>query len=129
MLYARKGNRSKTFKGWVEPMGARRSAAALMASVMLFALVACTSSDPEATQPRTPSPGTPVPTEASDTETTAGTTAPTTTSTVSTTEATEPGSFTVVVNGDLLLHEGLWATAEIDAARTGRGVRDFRALL
>ena len=35
----------------------------------------------------------------------------------------EPREITVVMNGDMLLHEGLWATAEIDAARTGRGAR------
>jgi poly-gamma-glutamate synthesis protein (capsule biosynthesis protein) len=33
------------------------------------------------------------------------------------------------MNGDMLLHEGLWATAEIDAQRTGRGRMDFRPLL
>jgi poly-gamma-glutamate synthesis protein (capsule biosynthesis protein) len=35
----------------------------------------------------------------------------------------------MVMNGDMLLHEGLWATAQIDAARTGRGAMDFRPLL
>ncbi|MBA3233256.1 MAG: CapA family protein [Propionibacteriales bacterium] len=34
-----------------------------------------------------------------------------------------------MMNGDMLLHEGLWATAEIDAARTGRDRMDFRPLL
>jgi len=33
------------------------------------------------------------------------------------------------MNGDMLLHEGLWSTARIDAARTGRGAMDFRPLL
>jgi poly-gamma-glutamate synthesis protein (capsule biosynthesis protein) len=33
------------------------------------------------------------------------------------------------MNGDILLHEGLWATAEIDANRTGEGAMDFRPLL
>lgn len=47
----------------------------------------------------------------------------------STPEPFEPRSFTAVMNGDMLLHEGLWATAEIDAARTGRGAMDFRPLL
>ncbi|MGI8435191.1 MAG: CapA family protein [Nocardioidaceae bacterium] len=33
------------------------------------------------------------------------------------------------MNGDVLLHEGLWATARADAERTGRGTMDFRPLL
>jgi poly-gamma-glutamate capsule biosynthesis protein CapA/YwtB (metallophosphatase superfamily) len=33
------------------------------------------------------------------------------------------------MNGDMLLHEGLWSSAEIDAQRTGRGQLDFRPLL
>jgi poly-gamma-glutamate synthesis protein (capsule biosynthesis protein) len=40
-----------------------------------------------------------------------------------------PREVTVAMNGDILLHEGLWATAEIDARRTGRGAMDFRPLL
>jgi poly-gamma-glutamate synthesis protein (capsule biosynthesis protein) len=44
-------------------------------------------------------------------------------------EPFEPRELTVVMNGDMLLHEGLWATAEIDAQRTGRGDMDFRPLL
>ncbi|MBA2560734.1 MAG: CapA family protein [Propionibacteriales bacterium] len=34
-----------------------------------------------------------------------------------------------MMNGDMLLHEGVWASAEIDAARTGRGVMDYRPIL
>lgn len=41
----------------------------------------------------------------------------------------EPREITVVMNGDMLLHSGLWETARIDASTTGRGVRDFRPLL
>ncbi len=33
------------------------------------------------------------------------------------------------MNGDVLLHEGVWASAEADAARSGRGRLDFRPLL
>ena len=44
-------------------------------------------------------------------------------------EPFEPRTITVVMNGDMLLHEGLWSTAEIDAGRTGRGDMDFRPLL
>ncbi len=36
---------------------------------------------------------------------------------------------TVVMNGDMLLHSGLWDTARIDARTTGRGPLDFRPLL
>ena len=35
----------------------------------------------------------------------------------------------MVMSGDMLLHSGLWDTARIDAANTGRGVMDFRPLL
>lgn len=35
----------------------------------------------------------------------------------------------MVMTGDVLLHEGLWATARQDAQRTGRGVMDFRPVL
>lgn len=40
-----------------------------------------------------------------------------------------PRTISVVLNGDVLLHDGLWTTAEIDAANTGRGDMDFRPLL
>jgi poly-gamma-glutamate synthesis protein (capsule biosynthesis protein) len=33
------------------------------------------------------------------------------------------------MNGDMLLHSGLWDSARIDAQRTGRGVMDYRPLL
>lgn len=35
----------------------------------------------------------------------------------------------MVMSGDVLLHEGLWATAQHDAKRTGRGTMDFRPVL
>ena len=41
----------------------------------------------------------------------------------------EPRTITVVMNGDMLLHSGLWDSAQIDAARTGRGVMDYRPIL
>ena len=43
----------------------------------------------------------------------------------------EPKSITVVMNGDMLLHEGLWSSAEINSRRTGRGPdgMDFRPIL
>ncbi len=42
---------------------------------------------------------------------------------------TAPISLTMVMSGDVLLHEGLWATAQHDAERTGRGAMDFRPIL
>jgi poly-gamma-glutamate synthesis protein (capsule biosynthesis protein) len=43
----------------------------------------------------------------------------------------KPRTITVVMNGDMLLHEGLWASARTDAQRTGRGQdgMDFRPIL
>ena len=41
----------------------------------------------------------------------------------------EPRQLTVVMSGDVLLHEGLWYSARLDAQRSGRGVMDFRPLL
>ena len=40
----------------------------------------------------------------------------------------DPREITAVMSGDVLLHEGLWETARIDATRTGRGSMDFRPL-
>jgi poly-gamma-glutamate capsule biosynthesis protein CapA/YwtB (metallophosphatase superfamily) len=45
------------------------------------------------------------------------------------TAAAKPRTLTVVMSGDVLLHQGLWYTAQNDARRTGRGVMDFRPLL
>ncbi|WP_168199783.1 CapA family protein [Citricoccus sp. SGAir0253] len=36
-----------------------------------------------------------------------------------------PRTFTLNVSGDLLWHDELWESAELDAARTGRGTMDF----
>jgi len=70
-----------------------------------------------ATQSTSPGPTSPTPD---------GSTAPTT---ADPTEPPEPRTFTVVMSGDILLHEGLWATARDDAQRTGRGEMDFRPIL
>lgn len=51
------------------------------------------------------------------------------TSTPTTTQPAEPTTIRMVMTGDVLLHEGLWATAERDADRTGRGAMDFRPIL
>ncbi len=64
-----------------------------------------------------PGPGTTSPASPSETTPTA------------TQEPFVPRTITVVMNGDVLLHDGLWTTAEIDAADTGRGDMDFRPLL
>ena len=40
-----------------------------------------------------------------------------------------PGTITMVMNGDMLLHETLWDSAHrIDAERTGHGAMDFRPM-
>lgn len=44
-------------------------------------------------------------------------------------EPFDPRQFTAVMNGDMLLHSGLWESARIDAQTTGRGALDFRPLL
>lgn len=88
-----------------------------------------TSSDAQSSDASSSSPAT-------DTDTAPPTELPTSggaTSTEPSTPATTPGgkprTVTMVMNGDMLLHEGLWATAQIDADRTGRGAMDFRPLL
>lgn len=45
------------------------------------------------------------------------------------TQPPPPRRVTVAMSGDVLLHSGLWATARMDAERTGRGRMDFRPLL
>lgn len=40
-----------------------------------------------------------------------------------------PRTITMVMSGDVLLHEGLWETARLDAERTGRDHMDFRPVL
>jgi len=49
--------------------------------------------------------------------------------TSSTTAPSGPRTFTVVMSGDVLLHEGLWATASNDAQIEGRKGMDFRPIL
>lgn len=43
--------------------------------------------------------------------------------------APAPREFTVVLAGDVLLHEGLWDQAADDAAATGRAEQDYRPML
>ncbi len=109
-----------------------RSLGVALAAALLPALVGCSSADDAAPSPRdtsdsaTADPGGETP---DATAPTASTPTPTATSTASVEPPFEPREFTVAMNGDILLHEGLWATAEIDARRTGRGSMDFRPLL
>jgi poly-gamma-glutamate capsule biosynthesis protein CapA/YwtB (metallophosphatase superfamily) len=56
-------------------------------------------------------------------------TEPTDSGTTTSDEPFVPKEITVIMSGDVLLHSGLWDTAEIDAQRTGRGAMDFRPLL
>jgi poly-gamma-glutamate capsule biosynthesis protein CapA/YwtB (metallophosphatase superfamily) len=98
-----------------------------LASLALAALLAgCTATNEHA------SPQVPGPTSAasqSSTATSRPTPPPTTTSDAATSATATSRSITVVMNGDILLHDGLWATAEMDARRTGRGTLDFRPIL
>ena len=115
---------------------------AVLGGVLVVLVVCgCTVSRAEDTSDPTPRVE-PVPTTARLTTGTTGSTAAATGSigpsapTSSTTDVSdespdEPRQVTVVMNGDMLLHEGLWASARTDARRTGRGPdgMDFRPLL
>ncbi len=122
-------------------MGARKRQAflALVAGVLVTA--GCTiertqtgdaggspSSEPVPSSATTASTSAPDPTTSTSPSDIATTTAATTTPTQGSAEAQ---TVTVVMNGDMLLHEGLWASAQIDARRTGRGPdgMDFRPVL
>ncbi len=82
-----------------------------------------TGDDPATAGPVTSGVTQPAPTDPSGTTTTTDPTV---------TNPAEPRQITVVMNGDMLLHEGLWASAQTDAARTGHGGpdgMDFRPIL
>ncbi|MEP6665072.1 MAG: CapA family protein [Nocardioidaceae bacterium] len=104
-------------------MWLRTCRAGVAGLVTVVLLGACTTDN--ASSPATPH-ATRTPSDA--TSSPAATTSDQPTDTTQTT-ASEPRKITVVMNGDMLLHEGLWSTAEIDAADTGRGQMDFRPLL
>ena len=84
-----------------------------------------TSSTPATSETTSSQPPSPQPTSGTST----GPTATTDSSESPPPPPAEPRRLTVVMSGDVLLHEGLWETAKIDAARTGRGPMDFRPLL
>jgi poly-gamma-glutamate synthesis protein (capsule biosynthesis protein) len=100
-------------------MRARRVSLVATASVAAIALAACTSHGDGASP------------ALSTTATSVDTASPTTTASdpTATDEPFVPKQITVIMSGDVLLHSGLWETAQIDAQRTGRGTMDFRPLL
>ncbi len=114
-------------------MQSHRWAVRLSAVVAVCAVVSCTSDDggPDAGPDAAPRSGSQT-SPGSDPSSAGEETEPPTEPTDSPTEP-EPGptprEITAVMSGDILLHEGLWETAEMDAARTGRGKMDFRPLL
>jgi len=109
------------------PAPGRRWARLLaMSAAVAVVVVACTSEADEGA--RTSEPTTADATSEATSSTSPGATDPTGDAEPSPEEA-DPRSFTVVVNGDMLLHSGLWETAQTDADRTGRGAMDFRPLL
>jgi hypothetical protein len=110
-------------------MGAQRRVA-LAGAALLGLLGACTATDDTVSAP--PPPRTSSVSRVPNTTPFAapGTVTPSTaTSPSSTSGAAMPRSITVVMNGDMLLHEGLWQTARTDAEATGRGTMDFRRVL
>ncbi len=103
--------------------------------VAVLGVTACSSSDgadgptqgsPQQTGQAGSSPSTP----GESTPDASGTSSnPSATTPPSSTAPAKPVSITMVMSGDVLLHEGLWATAEHDAQRTGRGHMDYRPIL
>jgi poly-gamma-glutamate capsule biosynthesis protein CapA/YwtB (metallophosphatase superfamily) len=97
-------------------MRAQRLALGVAASLAALLLAACTSSgdnsSPEPTQSAGGGPTTSTPSQPTATD-----------------EPFVPRQITVLMNGDVLLHSGLWYSAQIDAKREGRNGMDFRPLL
>lgn len=96
----------------------RPSAVALLASAVLAVSACAPPGSPDAEGSTTPSSGV---------AQSAGSPASTRTSSPvePTGTAEAPREFTLNVSGDLLWHDDLWVSAELDAARTGRGEMDF----
>lgn len=102
----------------------RLVAAAALATTLAAGLAACsTGASTVGGKGGTPPPTTP------HTAVTPTHSAPTTKTPPTTTQPPKPVSITMVMSGDVLLHQGLWYTAQHDAARTGRGAMDYRPLL
>jgi poly-gamma-glutamate capsule biosynthesis protein CapA/YwtB (metallophosphatase superfamily) len=105
----------------MSPRTCRRLVAAF-ASAAVLASCTSTSQQPRPNaqgRPSTSAPSSPQPATGSPAESPAATA----------TTNDPPRTVTMVMSGDVLLHEGLWYTAQADAARTGRGRMDFRPLL
>jgi poly-gamma-glutamate capsule biosynthesis protein CapA/YwtB (metallophosphatase superfamily) len=100
--------------------------AALAGIALVGLLAACTATDDTVS----PQPARRTSSASRASSTAPGPVSPATTTGRSTSSGTTaPRSITVVMNGDILLHEGLWASARMDARRTGRGTMDFRPIL
>jgi poly-gamma-glutamate synthesis protein (capsule biosynthesis protein) len=100
-------------------MRRRRLAIVAAATAVTFGVAACTSSGDD---------GADAPTSARHSESDKIVDSPSSTGPTASEEPFVPREVTVVMSGDVLLHSGLWDTAEIDAQRTGRGDMDFRPL-
>ena len=90
----------------------------------ILTLAACSGNNAAESPTSGTPPHTGGPTSASTPSTAPATSPPTTTQ-----SAAAPTTITMVMSGDVLLHEGLWATAENDAKQTGRGTMDYRPVL
>lgn len=126
----------------MKPAGGLRRVAA---STALLLAAACTSQTSEA-RPPDPAPA-PAPSPTTSATTPSASESPSTSpseppSASPTRTPTEPPTqtpteepveplrrFTVAMSGDVLLHEGLWSTARLDAAAAGEPGMDFRPLL
>lgn len=109
----------------------RRTALAGLATAALLATAACSGGDDPRAKGPVSTPGTGGQSSPSTPLSSVPTHAPTTSSDPATTSTppVAPVSITMVMNGDLLLHNTLWDSAHLDAQRTGRGAMDFRPML
>src|SRR5438552_3372073 len=121
----------------------RRRALALAGAALSVCLAACsadggansaatpafTGSTHSQGSPTTATPPGPSPSSTSTTSDGAQMSAPPSTTTGAASTPNGPQSVTMVMSGDVLLHEGLWETARLDAQRTGRDHMDFRPVL
>lgn len=94
---------------------------ALAAVVVAACLASCTATSSGGSQ-QTSHASSPAPRSAGTPATAGASTAP------STGSPAAPRTVTVVMNGDVLLHNTLWWTARQYAQRTGRGVMDYRPM-
>lgn len=102
----------------------RRVVATALVVLLAWAAAACTGGGSTTGPPAPP----PASTTTTATTTARQTSAPPVPATAAAVHL-HPKRLTVVMSGDVLLHEELWATARADARRTGRGRFDFRPVL